>query len=619
MAADRVTTVSSPPEPPFWRAALLLIAASILYCAPLFFHLENLGREDWDQFSFRYDTARVALLRDHQIPSWNPYASGGNVLLAHPDSPVTSPLFLIVLALGAPIGLRVQVLVFMALGSVGMAALTKRLGASTAGSIAGGLVFMMSAHFALHITEGHLEWCVLGVMPWLAIALLRLDDGVRYTLVAGLLLAIVVTFGAVYIPAVFLPFFSVWIACRAIAARTWAPLVRWANVVVLAGLLASVKLLPMVAFTGDWPREAAERPSTPPRLLLTALLDPRQALLYQITRDRDLDEGNPAKVVPESQAAPVRDRLAALGAVEGFQEYGWYFGYTGLVLAVAGLAGTFRKHWMLYVSGACALLVVFGSSLPVDLWTAMRRLPLYGQLQVPSRFLAAVVFVAAIAAACGLDVVAAGARRRGLRPGLASAVLVALLAGELALVGWPLFNDIFVVPPLTVEHHDTFAQRFTKQSLVPKVMSSTLDVYLRSNSGSLEAYENLAIPTGNIRVEGTPAYRGEAYLERADRPVVISTWTMARVTVQPSAAADDRVILNQNFYRGWTATRRSRDGSADVVPAERTDGGLIAVPVTPAHREIELFYVPAGFEAGAWISGVSLVLCLAGLWFTRGQ
>jgi hypothetical protein len=56
-----------------------------------------------------------------------------------------------------------------------------------------------------------------------------------------------------------------------------------------------------------------------------------------------------------------------------------------------------------------------------------------------------------------------------------------------------------------------------------------------------------------------------------------------------------------------------------VVPAERTDGGLIAVPVTPAHREIELFYVPAGLEAGAWISGVSLVLCLAGLWFTRGQ
>jgi hypothetical protein len=69
------------------------------------------------------------------LPTWNPYAEGGTVLLAHPHSPVLSSWYAIVLLFGAPIG---------------------------------GIMFMMSAHFALHIAEGHLEWCVLGLMPWVA-------------------------------------------------------------------------------------------------------------------------------------------------------------------------------------------------------------------------------------------------------------------------------------------------------------------------------------------------------------------------------------------------------------------------------------------------------------------
>ncbi len=61
-------------DPPFWRTASFLFVASVIYCAPLFASLENWGREDWDQFTFRYETPRVALLRDHVLPTWNPQA-----------------------------------------------------------------------------------------------------------------------------------------------------------------------------------------------------------------------------------------------------------------------------------------------------------------------------------------------------------------------------------------------------------------------------------------------------------------------------------------------------------------------------------------------------------------
>ena len=69
-----------------------LIIASLLYCPLLFSNPDRYGRNDWDQFSFRYETPRQALLRDHQLPLWNPYVNGGTVLLADPElSPSLPP------------------------------------------------------------------------------------------------------------------------------------------------------------------------------------------------------------------------------------------------------------------------------------------------------------------------------------------------------------------------------------------------------------------------------------------------------------------------------------------------------------------------------------------------
>jgi hypothetical protein len=86
------------------RAVAILSAASILYCVPLFLNLDRWGRADWDQLTYRYETPRVAFLCDHVLPTWNSYATGGSVLLAHSDSPVLSLWYFLVLFLGAPRG-----------------------------------------------------------------------------------------------------------------------------------------------------------------------------------------------------------------------------------------------------------------------------------------------------------------------------------------------------------------------------------------------------------------------------------------------------------------------------------------------------------------------------------
>ena len=128
----------------------------------------------------------------------------------------------------------------MILGAVGMAALLGHWRVPAPGAFVGAVIFIMSAHFALQIAEGHLEWCVLGLMPWLMLCLLRFPDDLRYVSIAGLLLASVLTFGSVYIVAVYVAFLSVWALLEAIRLRSWRLPVGWAVTLMLTVLLSAV-------------------------------------------------------------------------------------------------------------------------------------------------------------------------------------------------------------------------------------------------------------------------------------------------------------------------------------------------------------------------------------------
>jgi hypothetical protein len=608
----------SPPPPASggvgWLVGAALVAASVAACIPLFDGLDRWGRQDWDQFTFRYETPRVALLRDHVAPTWNPYANGGNVLLAHPNSPALSPFYALVLALGAPVGLRVQVMVFMAVGAVGMAALSRLLGANRAGSFVGGIVYATSSHYVLHSTEGHMEWSVLGLMPWLAFCVLRSEAEPRLRLVAALLLASTLTFGAVYIPAVFLPFFTLWFVLLSAQTRRLKTLGAALVVFGLGILLAGGKLLPMSEFTADAPRDVRLDQRTRPGVLLHGLFDPDQALLYRAWRDRHLPEGHPARTVEPGAASRAVALLARIEVDEGFHEYGCYIGLAGWLLAAVGFSRTLRRLWPLYLAGAVALVTASGASAPVDLWAALRQLPFYGQLQVPSRFLSAVVFVLAVAAALGADTLSRGGRGRRAGAGL----LALALCVELGSMAWNLLGDVFVVPAAQPRAHERFAQRHRTRFDGPAsershglVMQSVMMGRLRSNSGTLDAYENLSVEQGDVLTTQDAGYRGEAYLLGGRGQATIVEWTMSRLRIRVEAEAADELVINQNFHRGWQVRRRTHGGDKQVEEARRSPRGLILVPVRPEDGEIELWYWPPGLGAGLGVSALGLLAWVA--------
>ena len=611
-AADVPAIAEPVPQPHSARLYVLLTIAAVLFCVPLFSRLDYHGRSDWDQYTFRYETPRVALLRDHQLPFWNPYVNGGTVLLAHPHCPVLSPWYLIVLVLGGPLGLRVQVLLFMVAGATGMAALMGRWGALSPGRFVAGIVYQMSGFYVLHVADGHLSYCVMGLMPWLLLCLIQLGSSHRFLVLGGLLLGSVLTFGTVYMLAVFAPFFSIWALLESVRTRKWCFAAGWVGVVAITVLLSAAKLLPQLQFVEANPRETAAEGFSP-RGLFYVFLDARQAFLYRATQDAFLLPTHADfKRLPDEVSKSTVESLGDLGFSWQWQEYSGYITHLGLALALWGMVVSWRSRWPLYVAGLSAANTVLGNGSPFDTWAMLHQLPFYQSLHVPSRFLAVVVFTLAVAAGYGLDSFTrrvAVTKRAGLYL-LVHGVIPAAIYVELAAMGWTIFSDVFVVPPRPVSVQRDFAVRYARGNLfyLP-VMRSDLCVHLRSNSGVLIEYENVAVPRGDVRTADDPNYRGEVFLEPERGSATIDRWTMSRVEVSCQVDAPTTLSLNQNYYDGWRAIVHGKSGSRKLA-TEPSPGGLVSVVVRPGENQVEFYYVPKSFYWGTAVSVMTLAGCL---------
>ena len=599
-----------------WPTALCLCLLTAAVTQPLFADVHAWGRQDWDQFTFRYETARLALVQFGEWPSWNPYANGGTVLFAHPHHPSASPWFLITLLSGTTLGLRLQVTLFLALGAIGMARLTSVLGASPAGALAAGVVYAFGSHPVLHVAEGHVEWAVIGLMPWTARPLLQWRDHHpwRPVVTAAAFFASAVLLGAVYIPAVFAVCFSVWSLCESARHRSWRPLRHWVAIAVLAGGLSAVKLLPMAYFVRHAEAAAPAGHYTSPRTLLAGLFDPRQAEAYQALRGfraGGQTDAMPPATAPTYPWGPLSDRDLPFE----FHEYAGYVSAVGWLVVAFGLAWAWRDHWPWLVTGGLTLWIALGAAAPVDAWAWLRTLPLYASLHVPSRFLAGATFTVAIVVAAGLTALAARLPRvRWVAP-----LLVAAITLELGLMARRVFADVFVVPPVAIASTPAFANAAPPDALAaltPGPMHSVMTPMLRAGYGSVDGYENLQVPRGNIVQAGTAGYRGETWLEGTTGTATLTTLTMGTVRVAIAADGPGRLVVNQNFFPGWRGDVFYENDSRMQVDVGPSEGGLVTTAID-AHVRVVLFrYRPPLLRAGLALTTLTLVACV-GLWRRR--
>ena len=132
-------------------------------------------------FSVDIGNGQVAILDHGQIPLWNPYNWSGLPMLGHPESRVLAPTFLLTLLFGEVVGIKLEIVLHLALGILGAHLLLRHLGVSRLGATTGGVLFMLNSAYPLHLTVGHVWALSFAYLPWAFLFYLKALDDLRYS------------------------------------------------------------------------------------------------------------------------------------------------------------------------------------------------------------------------------------------------------------------------------------------------------------------------------------------------------------------------------------------------------------------------------------------------------
>ncbi|HSP77741.1 MAG TPA: hypothetical protein VLQ93_04395, partial [Myxococcaceae bacterium] len=365
--------------------------------------LERESFRDWDQHVAYAEAAAASVRQYGEAPFWNPYTCGGVPLLAHPESRVLTPFFLLYLAMPPPVAMKWDIALHFAIAALGMLLLIRQEGGSVAAGLVAAFIFGGSTFFSLHLAEGH-TWILSAAYAPLVLALYeRGRDRLAWAGVAGALLALMVGEGGIYPAPHLCPLLGLYAVGLSLVERSPRPLLVLGLLFLVAALLAMPKLLPLLDFMGRQPRHVDSGEVLPARAILHALTDRHQAF------DRPFDW----RYWP-------------------WHEQGSYVGVVALLLAAVAVLATGRRSAVLGGVGVLFALLAAGSFARWAPWTLLHELPVFRSHHVPSRFLSLVVLVVALLAGRGAGVLLSWSPSPRLRDALAALLVLTVGADVLS-------------------------------------------------------------------------------------------------------------------------------------------------------------------------------------------
>lgn len=536
-----------------------LVVVSLIFCLPLFDNPTNWGEQDWDQHLLLRGVPYRTILEYRQIPLWNPYQCGGNVLLANPQSGFLSPLFLLELIFGVIIGVKIEIWLHLLIGMLGMYLIATRLYRLTPiAALFPPVIYMCSGMYAFHLAAGHTTFMAFAYFPYVYYFLVKGFSALRYAIICGVVLALIIFEGGTYAithAALFATLISVLTAIRK---RTPRPLGVLTLAALTGILLSACKLLPILEMLQHYPRQMTSVDFLTLRIVLLALFLPDQGLT-----------------------------LNTAGLIWGWWEYASYIGVFAFLLGLLGALIHLRKIWPLVLSGLFFFGLSWGNLGSYSLWNLLHRLPVFRAQHVPSRFLHGLVFVLAIGAGLLLSDIERSSlfspRLRWLRI-LLPLVSLLIISFELTNVNSGVFREAFPYPAPHIRRREEF-------QLIWGHHHGTYSVFL-ANRGSVDCYEPL-----HVDVAATPAssaaYRGETYL-LGTGSAQIQDWSPNAVTI--AVQGTGTLCLNQNYAFGWRVRPNKMVKAVD---------GVVCTDVGPNDRQVTFFYLPGSFLIGTVISVIS--------------
>lgn len=569
---------------------------SVAFCAPLFAQPLALGVFDWDQHLFYYASVLKNIVEYGQMPYWNPWYCGGNVMWQNPQIAILSPVYPMTAIMPLQLAMKVNIVLHYWIGFIGMHVLVTR---------AIGVAFLPAAIYfatlvtaagapAIHLRVGHSVFLPGFYLPLQIYFFFQAfkTGAWQHIFLSAATLALMVFNGGTHILPMSIAALGMFSLCAAVGRRDWRPL-AFAIAFGVAGLAYSApKLLPVVQYVnGDYFWDTRNPTERPDRVTLEVL---QQAYL-----------------VPTQQ---VGERLPMQR--HGWHEYGNYIGIGSAMAIVFGVIWVFAFrgrpiHRWFGVSLAITTVFLFLLSLgefaayaPANL---AHYLPLFSSFRIPSRYTIPFLQFGALTLAWAFRSIVT---RYGFpQPARMAVAAVALVASAhlLYVNQWNLRNVFTETPFDTSFHWNAGPRRIaTLADASPYTPGSPMLRALMEDRSFFTCYESLQLAHGAV----------------ADRPVVFDAGPGARVRdldfspnelrfAVAEGAADARVILNQNWAPGWTSTAGS------MAAPERTELSSVTVPAGQGGRYAFKFRPPQLIE-GLALFDVALIVTLL-LWRRRSK
>ncbi|HEV3214841.1 MAG TPA: hypothetical protein VGZ27_03925 [Vicinamibacterales bacterium] len=563
------------------------LALAVFFCAPLFSDPGGLGIDDWDYQFFQHAVVLRSLFEYRQLPFWNPWSCGGNVLWQNPQLALLTPVYVLAPALSLPVAIKVNVLAHYFVGLVGMHLLLTRV----FGLRFFPLVMFIASVFAfaggatLHVAVGHITFLGYFYLPWqLFFFLLAVETGAyRYALGAAAFVALAIYNGGFYVVAMSAVGFAVFSLALALSSRTWRPIVVSTLMAVATVFYAAPKLVPTGILLADPRFWDARLPIVPAPmnvpLLARSFLDPFQTL-------------DTRYVV---QAYP-------------WHEYGNYLGSLGVLLIVASFGWIlsdrpWRRAHATGMALAMTTLVLFllllgevGPYAPAEL---LSKLPVFSRLRPPTRYTLLFTFFAT-----------------AMTGWAASASLLSVTIPESARRAWRLWGTVLVIGALLLawENRRPLEVGFSESGIDAdlrffrgtgqRIVDQGTDPY-GPHSPMLRAFINdRAVWHCYEPMQLKPVASPDQPLIYADPGTTIYRTRFSPNVIRFSVTTDNdsgRVYLNQNYVRGW------HSDAGDIRLDE--PGGRAYVTVFRSRPGTYSFsFAPPGLGAGLALWGAAVVI-----------